>query len=302
MKIAIIGAGAMGSLFGAMLAQGGQDVILIDKRTELVQAITQNGLKIIDESSEIIVNIRASADITDAEKADLIILFVKAYDTQQAIQDCIRIIDDKTVVLTMQNGLGNIEKIGTVIGEEKVIAGSTSYGCIVAAPGLIKVSNIGKVTLGELNGSLSGRLLRIAETFSSVGINVSLSENIQSLIWTKLAVNTGINAITAITSLTNGELLVRKETRELMNLAINELVSVANHKGIRFLQDPFKLAEAVAKDTYTNKSSMLQDIEKGSKTEIDNINGAIVAEGKKYEVETPVNHVLTLLIKALEKQ
>lgn len=302
MKIAIVGAGAMGSLFGAMLAQGGQDVILIDKRTELVQAITQNGLKIIDESSEIIVNIRASADITDAEKADLIILFVKAYDTQKAIEDCLRIIDDKTVVLTMQNGLGNIEKIGTVIGEEKVIAGSTSYGCIVAAPGLIKVSNIGKVTLGELDGSLSGRLLRIAETFSSVGINVSLSENIQSLIWTKLAVNTGINAITAITSLTNGELLARKETRELMKLAISELVSIANHKGIRFLQDPFELAEAVAKDTYTNKSSMLQDIEKGSKTEIDNINGAIVTEGKKYEVETPVNHVLTLLIKALEKQ
>jgi 2-dehydropantoate 2-reductase len=303
MKITIVGAGAMGSLFGAMLSQDGQEVLLVDKRCEQVEAINRNGITILyPDGSEERIKARAACEPVEAGDADLVILLVKSYDTEQALQDCLSVIGSHTTVLTLQNGLGNIEKISSIVGQGRVIAGTTSYGCCALGPGRIALSNRGEVTLGEIDGQLSARIQELAGLFQARGIQVQLSDNIAGVIWTKLAVNVGINAITAITSLKNGQLLAQKETQQLMELAIEELLQVARCRGITLLADPVLLARQVAQSTFSNKSSMLQDLECGRKTEIDSINGAVAAEGGKAGVETPVNQVLTLLIKILENK
>lgn len=303
MKITIVGAGAMGSLFGALLAQCGQDVLLVDKRCDHVQAINDNGLIINHpDSSETVVRVKASTDTAHAGHTDLLMLFVKSYDTEQALQACLHMVGTDTVVLTLQNGLGNIEKISRIVGTDKVIAGTTSYGCCALGAGHIAVSNVGEVTIGEIGGALSTRIQKIVGIFKAAGIQIHLSENIESIIWTKLAVNVGINALTAITALRNGQLLAQAETKQLMSSAIHELVQIALQKNIKLLADPIELAFKVAQATSSNKSSMRQDIERGTRTEIDSINGAIVAEGMNLGIATPVNHVLTLLIKTLENK
>lgn len=303
MKITIVGAGAMGSLFGALLAQCGQDVLLVDKRCDHVQAINENGLIINHpDSSETVVRVKASTDTAHAGHTDLLLLFVKSYDTEQALQACLHMVGADTVVLTLQNGLGNIEKISRIVGTDKVIAGTTSYGCCALGAGHIAVSNVGEVTIGEIGGALSTRIQKIVGIFKAAGIQIHLSENIESIIWTKLAVNVGINALTAITALRNGQLLAQAETKQLMSSAIHELVQIAQQKNIKLLADPIELAFKVAQATSSNKSSMRQDIERGTRTEIDSINGAIVAEGMNLGIATPVNHVLTLLIKTLENK
>ncbi|QJW44656.1 2-dehydropantoate 2-reductase [bacterium BFN5] len=303
MRITVVGAGAMGSLFGALLSQCGQDVLLVDKRSDHIQAINKNGLSITHpDSSETVVTVKASTDTAGAGHTDLLLLFVKSYDTEQALQDCFPIVGADTVVLTLQNGLGNIEKISRIVGPDKVIAGTTSYGCCALGAGHIAVSNAGEVTLGEIGGTLSTRIRKIAAIFKAAGIQIQVSENIESIIWTKLAVNVGINALTAITALRNGQLLAQAETKQLMSSAIHELVQIAEQKKIKLLTDPIELAFKVAQATSSNKSSMRQDIERGTRTEIDSINGAIVAEGMNLGIATPVNQVLTLLIKALENK
>ncbi|SDM27841.1 2-dehydropantoate 2-reductase [Dendrosporobacter quercicolus] len=300
MNIVIIGAGAMGSLFGALLSRSDADILLVDKRSDHVQAIQQHGLHVVGVHPETTVQIKAVTQIVPDRPADLIILFVKAYDTRQALLDCLKLIGPDTTILTLQNGLGNIEAIRAIAGSAKVVAGTTSYGCLLPAPGSIKVSNAGEVTLGELDGTFSGRITRLAGLFHQAGVSVQVTDNVRGLIWTKLAVNVGINALSAITSLTNGELLAHSGTRQLMQMAISELAAVAAHKNIALLTEPVQLAVKVAQDTYTNKSSMLQDLERGSRTEIDHINGAVVAEGLKDKIAVPVNQVLTSLIKVLE--
>jgi len=303
MKIAVVGAGAMGSFFGAMLARSGQDVWLIDKRAEHVQSINTQGLRIVENTSETIVKIKATTDITDVAEPDLILFFVKSYDTEQAAQDCCKIMGENTIIVTLQNGLGNTDKLAGRLGHERIVAGTTSYGCTTLNPGVIRVSNVGEVTIGELDGSSTVRLQQLIEVFGSAGIKVKVSESIEGLIWTKLAVNAGINALTAITLLKNGELLEYDETMQLMRKVVSEVIEVANRKGIRFLvADPLQLVMDIAKDTYHNKSSMRQDIERGARTEIDSINGAVVLEGAKVGMVTPVNEVLTLLVKSLEKK
>jgi len=302
MNIAVVGSGAIGGLFGSILGMNGQDVTLVDVWSDHVRQMQESGLIVVGPNGERKVKVRATRRIEDAGTPDLIIIAVKAYDTEQAARDCMRIISHDTMVLTLQNGIGHIEKIGAILGYGRIIAGTTSFGSTVLGPGKIKPSNIGEITIGELNGAATSRLADLADTLTKAGIETHVSDRIDSLLWTKLIVNVGINALTAITRLKNGELLDYPETVRLQALAVAEATAVARARGIGFLvDDPLKRVMDVARSTRDNKSSMLQDIERGTRTEIDFINGAIVAEGLKAGVPTPVNEVLTLLIKAAEK-
>lgn len=301
MKVAVVGSGAMGGLFGSILTGGGVDVTLVDIWQEHVTVMRRQGITVVRDNKENVVPVHVTTQITDVKDPDLIIIFVKSYDTEQAARDCLQIVTPNTMVLTLQNGVGNTEKIGSILGRERIIAGTTSFGCTVLEAGKIKPSNIGEVTIGELDGAISPRLTRLKELFQKAGIETHVSDNIDSLIWSKLVVNVGINAITAITLLTNGQLLDFPESTSLLEKAAEEGIRVARHKNIRFLvDDPLQWVKDVAIGTYHNKSSMRQDIERGKKTEVDFINGAIVAEGAKAGIPTPVNQVLTLLVKSIE--
>lgn len=305
MKIAIIGAGAMGCLYGGKLsAVPDNKVYLLDVWKEHVNAINKDGLY-MEENGELFnyENLTAATDAQTVGVVDLAIIFVKSTLTKQAVETNKAVFGENTVALTLQNGMGNVERICSEIGTEKVIAGTTAHGATMLGPGKMRHAGQGKTVIGELSGETSERIKKIATVFDEAGLQVEISENVMGLVWDKLLVNVGINALTAITRLTNGELLLYPEIEELLEDAVKEGVVVANAKGIVLgFADPVAHTKDVCKATAANKSSMLQDILNHKRTEIDMINGSIVTEGKNLGIATPVNQVLCNLIHYLERE
>ncbi len=293
MQIAVMGAGAIGSLFGALLARAGYDVTLIGREAH-VRAIEERGLR-VSGLEEFNIKLKAT---TQAVEAELFLFTVKSYDTEQAARAIP--LGEKTVILTLQNGIGNEEIIASIVGIERVISGKTSYGSTLLEPGHIRYTGKGETVIGELDGGVTQRIKAIAELLNSAGIKTSIAIDIKTKIWEKLIINAGINAITAITGLKNGEILKFEELKALVKLAVEEAVAVAIASGIVIKEDMVERTIAVAQATAENQSSMLQDVKKGKKTEINAINGAIVRYGEKYGIPTPVNRVLTALVKGIE--
>jgi len=304
MKIAIIGAGAMGCLYGAKLsAIPSNEVWLIDVWKEHIDAVNEKGLE-MEKNGEVFhyKNLKVTTEAGQAGVCDLAVIFVKSTLTGMAVRLNKAVFGPDTVALTLQNGLGNIDLIREVIGDGNVIAGTTAHGATMLGPGRMRHAGSGKTIIGELSGGRSARLERIARILEEAGLETQLSDNVLGLVWDKLMVNVGINALTGITGLHNGELLDYPEIEELLDAAVEEAHSVAKAKGIRLsYEDPVKHTKDVCKATAANKSSMLQDILNGKQTEIDMINGAIVREGAAVGIATPVNLALTNLIKFLQR-
>ncbi len=302
MKIAIIGAGAMGSLFGGRLALAGEDVWLLDVWEEHVRTISDKGLTIATAAGDLVARPKATTKPEDIGTADLVIVFVKSSATRAAAETTAGLLGPDTAVLTLQNGYGNAEAIAEVVGAARVIAGTTAQGATLLGPGRIMHGGSGDTHIGELGGGITDRLEKVAACLTRAGIQTVADDNVASLIWGKLVVNVGINALTAITGLKNGELADHEETRQVLAMAVEEAVRVADAAGVKLPYDnAVEKVLAVAVATAQNRSSMLQDLSGGRRTEIDAINGALVREGERVGVATPVNKVLTLLIKVLEK-
>lgn len=303
MKIAVLGAGAMGSLFGGHLAEAGNDVTLIDIWEEHIQKINENGLKIEGISGDrTIKNIKGTTNPAEIGKVEVLIVFVKSTVTEQALKNALSVVGENTTIITLQNGLGNVEKIEKVAGEGKVLAGVTSHGSTLLGPGHIRHAGSGDTFLGEIDGEITPRLERTAELLNKAGIPCNIEQNILSLIWGKLIVNIGINALTAVTGLRNGELVNFKEAEEILELSVKEALDVAEAKGIKLqYEDPIGHTKEVCRLTAQNRSSMLQDVLNKRQTEIDMINGALVREAENLGITTPVNKVLTNLISTIQK-
>ncbi len=304
MKIAVLGAGAMGSLFGGILAEAGHQVWLVDVWKEHVESIREKGLRIKGPGADRVVrNLEAVSSAQEAGEAELVIVFVKSTVTEEAVSTAKCLFGPRTLVLTLQNGLGNVERIGKVIGFQNVLAGVTAQGATVLSPGEIYHAGQGLTTVGELQGEVTPRVEKVSAMLNEAGIQTQVSGNVMGLIWGKLLVNVGINALTALTGLKNGQLLDHPETVELMELAVLEGFEVCKAKGIKLpYQDPVSHAREVAMATASNRSSMLQDVTNQRKTEIEVINGAIVREGQALGIQTPVNKVLTNLVRTLERR
>ena len=304
MKIAIIGAGAMGCLYGAKLSESPEnEVILIDIWKDHIETINEKGL-IIEENGETIHydRLKGTLDASEAGICDLAIVFVKSTLTSEGIKSNKAVFGPDTVALTLQNGLGNIDIISNEIGAQNVIGGTTAHGATVLGPGRIFHAGNGKTIIGELRGETTNRIRIIADTFIKVGLETEISNNVLGLIWDKLLVNVGINALTGITGLNNGELLDYPEIEILLEAAVQEAHSVAIAKGIKLsYPDTVGHTKEVCKATAANKSSMLQDILNKKKTEIDMINGMIVQDGASLGISTPVNLTLTNLIRFIQR-
>lgn len=304
MKIAIVGAGAMGCLYGAKLsAIPTNEVYLIDVWKEHIDAIKENGL-LMEENGDVITydKVKGTSDANIAGPSDLAIVFVKSTLTSMAVKTNRAVFGPNTVALTLQNGLGNIDLICAEIGDGNVIAGTTAHGATMLGPGRMRHAGSGKTIIGELNGKPTDRIEKIASVLRYAGLETDISDNVLGLVWDKLLVNVGINALTGITKLQNGELLNHPEIEELLEAAVSEAYAVAAEKGITLsYDDPVGHTKAVCVATAANKSSMLQDILNHKQTEIDMINGAIVREGTQVGISTPVNSVLTNLIKFIQK-
>jgi len=301
MKIVILGAGAMGSLFGAYLTFSGEEVWLVDVRREQTETIASIGLTLEEKGNLRIIRMHATTDVTSIGKADLVLFFVKTYHTEKAVTDALVLEKEDTVFLTLQNGLGNEEVLCKQVDPKKVMLGVTYHGATLLGPGHIRHAGWGKTYVGELDGKVTLRANQIVHAFREAGFEAEVTSHIQDIVWNKLFVNIGINALTALTGFKNGQLLDYPETRELMEALVSEAVEVAREKGISLEGNPLEHVRQVTEGTRENRSSMGQDFDYRRKTEIDAINGAIVQEARRLGISAPFNQAVTDLVKAVEK-
>jgi len=303
MRIAMLGAGAMGGVFGSLLVKAGFDVIFLDIWREHIEKMQREGLRVRDQSGEELIPVKAFSSPEGLEPVDLIFLMVKAYDTETALQQWKTIRDEKTLVLTMQNGLGNVERIARHVPMDRIIPGVTSRGAYVVGPGVVNNSGHAETVLGVVHPSQRRDSERLAAMFTQAGVEVKYDEDVNSLIWGKLIMNLAINPVGALTGMRNVEVLSYPPTFRLQELAMKEGMAVGKAKGIRFrYSDPVKKLKEIVSGAPLNRCSMLQDIQRGKRTEIDYINGAVVELGRELNIPTRVNEVLTLLVKGKEKQ
>jgi 2-dehydropantoate 2-reductase len=302
MKIAVVGPGAMGCLIAGFLKlKTKEDIWLIDKYEERAGRIKNSSIRIEGMSGAHQVKIDAASSAKEIGLCNLVIVCVKSYSTEEACKDIKELVGEDTHVLTLQNGIGNVQILNDHFGEEKVIAGVTNHGATLLGVGHTRHAGKGDTIIGKSDGKLSGALKEVSAILSKAGFETKISKDIDSVIWSKLVINVGINALTAITRLNNGRLVEFEEPRTLLRSAVQEAVKIVKRKRIKLAyDDPIQKAESVCKATGGNVSSMLQDVLNKKRTEIDFINGAIVRQGKSLGIPTPVNEALTNLVKTIE--
>ncbi len=304
MNIAILGAGAMGSAIGTLLRQAGHDVTLIDVWREAVEAINRDGLKIQNKAGETTTcRVRAVHRPTDvAGPVDLLLVFVKCYDTVEAVKSALPILGPASTVLSLQNGWGNGPKIAQVVGEQRVLLGVSYHSATVLGPGVVKHGGVGRTFIGELTGESTSRLKAVADAFQAAGMEVIASPRVIQEIWAKLALNCVTLPTSAVTRITAERLLDTAEMQALCRAILEEVTATAQAQKIAFdFEERWgAIRGLLAKLSPGTKGSMLQDVEKQRRTEIDVINGAILQAGRRLKIPTPCNETMFNLIKALE--
>lgn len=304
MKIAVLGGGgAMGGLFGGYLARAGEDVVLMDVREEVVEAINRNGLAIEEgDGSETHVMVSASSMPAAVGPVDLIINFVKCYDTQDAVNSAMAMVGPDTGLLSLQNGWGNADRIAAIAGKDRVLVGLTYHSATAVAPGRIKHPGVGATYVGELDGSRSSRLAAVAGALTAAGFEVIQSPAIIEEIWKKLALNVCTLPTAALLGFVANELNEHNGTLALMKGLLAEVVAVARATGINLDADErWAAITGLLGKAVGAKASMLQDVEAKRRTEIDVINGAIVESGRRTGIPTPFNDSMVWLINALQE-
>jgi 2-dehydropantoate 2-reductase len=308
LKICVLGAGALGCAIGGVLTEAGHEVWLINRNTAQVESMSQRGLVLRSDGLDRTVRVRVvttAAGVGPASgPADLLIVLVKSFHTAEAMHSALGLLGPETVVLSLQNGLGHVDILAGIVGGERVLAGKTYAGGTQLAPGYVEAGTRGKRTLiGEPAGGLSARATAIASAFSAAGLDTTVSDNIMGVAWDKLLINVATGALSAITRLTYGGLYSVPEVEACALAAVAEAMAVARASGVTLSIDSPAQAWQIASAglPYEFKASMLQSLEKGSVTEVDYINGAVVRQGALCGVPTPVNQTLVAAIKGIEK-
>lgn len=303
MKICFLGAGALGSALGGVLTEAGNEVWLVDRSPAHVDAINAKGLVLREDGADRTVPAKARTKTDGIGPADLVVVLVKSFHTREAIAGALALVGPGTVVMSLQNGLGHEEILAEAVGREKVLAGKTYVGGVLLAPGHAIAGVRGKLTsIGELDGRITERAQRIADTFTRAGLATTVSADIIGAMWDKLLVNVATGALCAITRLPYGRLYAVPEIEACAIAAVGEAMAVAAANGIRLSsvepRDAWTLAAEGMPPEF--KTSMLQSLEKGQPTEVDYINGAVVRWGERCGVATPVNQALVACVKGIE--
>jgi len=299
-KIAVMGAGAVGGYFGALLHRGGLDVTLIARGRHL-EAIKAHGLRIKSTQGDLTVPAKAVGDPRAVGPVDLILFCVKSYDTESAARQCLPIVQESTAILCLQNGVDNEEKIAMVAGGEKVLGGVAYIGAGVSEPGVVVHTAEGRIVFGEMRGGVSERVRRLEQIFRDAGFPVEVSSNIKAILWGKLCWNAAFNALNTLVGGDVRVLVERPETRTLARQVMEEVRAVANANNVPLSAD---LAERLLTWTDTAagsmKTSTRQDLEAGKRLEVEALNGAVVRKGEAAGVPTPFNFALYALLKAID--
>ena len=300
MRIAIVGAGAIGCLFGSRLSLAGNDVTLIHRSNLVVRAIHRHGV-ILRESrgKPRAVHVPIKRGPLEISDVDLLIVTVKAYDTKGVATSYRGKIGPAITVLSLQNGLGNVETLRSYL-KRPVLAGSTTEGSLYLGPGRIRHTGRGLTVIGSPKADSLEIDPVMKRTFNAAGFRTTVDPNINGVLWTKTLINAAINPLTALTRMSNGALSRRKALIEVGSEVISEGMMVSRAEHVKLVGDPRRLWKKILVSTRGNKSSMLQDIETGKMTEIRQLNGAIVSHAKRVGVRVPINETLTKLVLELE--
>jgi 2-dehydropantoate 2-reductase len=301
-KIAVVGAGALGSYFGGLLARAGFDVTLIGRKLH-VDAINRDGLALQHVGVDERIKLKAVTDMAAVAGARLILFCVKSLDTETAARELAPHIAPEAVILNYQNGVDNLERIRRHLPNE-IIPVLVYVGANIPAPGSVRHTGGRHIIVGrsrEFRGRRPDALPDIAAALTRAGVEVKTSNDIEADLWTKLVMNCAYNAICALGDAPYGRMVAMSEVAEVMREAVDEVVAVAKVKGIDLAPDIADAAIKLADTMPETRSSTAQDLARGRHTEIDHLNGYIVAEGEQLGIATPVNRTLHALMKLLEQ-
>ncbi len=295
MRVLVFGAGAMGSFFGGLLSAR-NEVILIG-RADRVRAIRAHGLRISGKTVRL-AHPRAAARIPQDARPDLVIVSTKAYDTANAMKQ-LRPLAKSPIFLTLQNGLDNAEIIGRTA--TRVVAGTTAHGVTFLGPGEIRHAGVGETVLGPWANVDEDELVRLRDVFEEAGITTRLTSDIRTELWAKVIVNASINPLAALAGVPNGRLVRDKRLLATLETVCRESAAIAKAEGARIdAEEIVQRTVLVARRTAANRSSMLQDLDHGRKTEIDAITGAVLRSAARQRMAAPLNQALYALVKARE--
>lgn len=299
MKIAILGAGAMGSLLGGQLALGGKDVTLLDVDQAHLDVINQRGLTLEFDKETKNARLLAMKPTDLKTTVDLLVVLTKTYHTEDALQDASGAIGPGTQVLTIQNGLGNAERVASAVPMERVFIGMNIYNGAKQAPGRISSHGEGKIVIWSADGEERPVVHEIVAQLSSAGVNCSADANVQKAIWEKVCFNTAMNPVAGLTRSTVGGMA--DHGHELVMSIASESCAIARAAGFDVSEEAVRDTIKMAFETHRgHKSSMFQDLSAGRRTEIDAINGAMAAYAEKFSVPAPLNTAMARLIRLAE--
>ena len=298
-NIAVVGAGAVGGYFGGMLARAGAPVVFIG-RPAFVAAVQKDGLLLDTTQFKETVRVTASAELSAARDAELVLFCVKTTDTATTSKELAKIVAPNAILVSMQNGADNAEQIRAASGLT-ALAAAVYVAASVPAPGAVKHVGRGDLVLGPENDTTR----RTAEVFTRAKVPCRISNNIEGELWTKLVWNCALNALSALGKVTYGEILASADAKQLLEGTVYEVLAVAKAAGIEppSLENPeaaFAGAYKIAAQMAATRSSTSQDMMRGKKTEIDSLNGFIARKGRELGVPTPLNHALFTLVKLAE--
>ncbi len=302
MRICVIGAGSMGGMYGGRLAEAGHEVLLIDTWVEHVRAINATGLRLDGVGGDRRIPVRAATPAEAKGAFEAAIVFVDANSTAAAAETAKALLGPDGFAISLQNGIGNVETLVAALGRERVLGGLSYHSAELKGPGHVSHTHRGNTWIGELDGRRSGRLERLEAALDAADLVAECVDDITAVIWTKFVLNCAINPLCAITGLRQGEIPRTPALDTYQDRIVEEALAVVAAKGLT-LADP-DIRATIKKQCFLkyNKPSMLQHIEKGRRTEIDALNGALAREGRAHGVPTPFNEAIALLIKGLEKR
>jgi 2-dehydropantoate 2-reductase len=297
----MIGSGAMGSVYGGLLADAAFDVTLIDPREDHIGRVQRDGVIVEGVRGRHVVRVPAVFSHTGLPPADFTIIFTDANATKDAARTAKAVLKPEGFALTLQNGIGNVESLIAELSAARVIAGVTMNSGALPEPGRAAYTNAGMTSIGELDGRVTPRIEEVARMLNQAGIQTEVVSDPMSQIWTKFVLNCAINSLTAVTGLRSGEMYRTPEVNALQDRVLDEILAVVERKGIKLAEpDMRKKIKAHCRVRY-NRPSMMQHVERGQRTEIDALNGALVREAKALGIAVPYNEAIVAVVKGVEK-
>jgi 2-dehydropantoate 2-reductase len=307
MKIVIVGAGAIGRLFGSFLGKGGHEVSLIDINQDIIGAMQDGGIGLMaqdEQDRDMIISVPVNAlhNGSRVEACDLVLILVKSQATLAAAKSIAHLVNDACPVLCIQAGLGNLESVQSVIPPQHILLGLTFMSGTALGGARVRQGEIGTTYIGELDGKFTPRLEKIAHAFNDAGIVTRMARRIMGRLWSKVIVYSAINPVSAILKVPNGCLTSKEESVALMKTLLDEGKGVADAIGIDLVcEDLYQLLLDTCRQSANNLSSMLQDILNDRLTEIDAQNGEICRYAALNGITVPTHTAMVQLIKLLEK-